>query len=630
MLTVFREHAGSWIIKIALFAIIVVFIFWGGYSYKSMRASRLARVGDVYVTFADYNQAYDHLLNMYRRQFGNHLNQELLERLNIKQQALDLVIDRVLITQAARALGLKAAVEDVQGEILSFPVFQVDGRFDRQRYVAVLQQNRMTPQAFEQQLAQDLTMRRVESFVKGQAVVSDAEVAADVQYRFGRVQVAYAQIDPKNFQDKVTIDDAQVTAFYEKNADRYKEPEKRVVAYVPFVLDDFLGDVAINDDDIRTYYEDHRDQFHHEKQVKARHILFRLGAQASEDDVKQTEAAARSVLEKARKGEDFAALAKAHSQDGSAQAGGDLGWFTKDQMVPAFAEAAFAMKAGEVSDLVRTPFGWHIIKVEDIRPEETVPLDKAKPQIELNLKREKARDVAYRMAREFADAAYADGDVAKAAERMHRTVEAPDKAFGLTDILPKLGNAPDVMKALFALGEGEVSDVLEWANGFVVGQVKKIQAPQVPSLEKVKSRVQEDLKAERARQEAEKAAKTLLEEARRQGDLDKAAAAVGVPVQTSGWFSRMEPDEILKLWGDAAEAIFQLQKPGDMPETPLSWQGAFIVCRLVGRQDPAPEVLEKERENTRKRLTQMKQNQLWQAWIAKQRNLAKVEILHQL
>ncbi|WP_448381963.1 SurA N-terminal domain-containing protein [Desulfosoma sp.] len=630
MLTVFREHAGSWIIKIALFAIIVVFIFWGGYSYKSMRASRLARVGDVYVTYADYNQAYDHLLNMYRRQFGNHLTQELLERLNIKQQALDLVIDRVLITQAARALGLNAGVEDVQGEILSFPVFHVDGRFDRQRYVAVLQQNRMTPQAFEQQLAQDLTMRRVESFVKGQAVVSDAEVTADVQYRFSRVQVAYAQIDPKNFQDKVTIDDAQVSAFFEKNADRYKEPEKRVVAYVPFVLEDFLGDVAINDDDIRTYYEDHRDQFHHEKQVKARHILFRLGAQASEDEVKKTEAAARSVLEKVRKGEDFAALAKAHSQDGSAQAGGDLGWFTKDQMVPAFADAAFAMKAGEVSDLVRTPFGWHIIKVEDVRPEETVPLDKAKPQIELNLKREKARDVAYHKAREFADAAYADGGVAKAAERMHRTVEAPEKAFGLTDILPKVGNAPEVMKALFALGEGEVSDVLEWANGFVVGQVKKIQAPQVPPLEKVKSRVQDDLKAERAREEAEKAAKALLEEVRRHGDLDKAAASAGVSVQTSGWFSRMEPDEKLRLWGDAAEAVFLLQKPGDMPEAPLSWQGAFIVCRLVGRQDPAPEVLEKEREDTRMRLTQMKQNQLWQAWIAKQRSLAKVEILQQL
>lgn len=630
MLTVFREHAGSWIIKIALFAIIVVFIFWGGYSYKSMKASRLARVGDVYVTYADYNQAYDHLLNMYRRQFGNHLNQELLERFNIKQQALDLVIDRVLITQAARALGLNAGVEDVQDEILSFPAFHVDGRFDRQRYVAVLQQNRMTPQAFEQQLAQDLTMRRVESFVKGQAVVSDAEVAADVQYRFGRVQVAYAQIDPKNFQDKVAIDDAQVSAFFEKNADRYKEPEKRVVVYVPFVLDDFLGDVSASDDEIRTYYEDHPDQFHREKQVKARHILFRLGAQASEDDVKKAEGTARSVLEKARKGEDFAALAKAYSQDGSAQAGGDLGWFTKDQMVPAFADAAFAMKAGEVSDLVRTPFGWHIIKVEDVRPEETVPLDKAKPQIELNLKREKARDVAYRKAREFADAAYADGDVAKAAERMHRAVEAPEKGFGVTDILPKVGNAPEVMKALFALGEGEVSGVLEWANGFMVGQVKKIQAPQVPPLEKVKSRVQEDLKAERAREEAEKAAKALLEEARRQGDLDKAAASAGVSVQTSGWFSRMEPDEKLRLWGDAAEAVFQLQKPGDMPQAPLSWQGAFIVCRLVGRQDPAPEVLDKERENTRARLTQMKQNQLWQAWIAQQRSLAKVEILHQL
>lgn len=630
MLTVFREHAGSWIIKIALFAIIVVFIFWGGYSYKSMRASRLARVGDIYITYADYNQAYDHLLNMYRRQFGNHLNQELLERFNIKQQALDLVIDRVLITQAARALGLNAGVDDVQTEILSFPVFQVDGRFDRKRYVAVLQQNRMTPQAFEQQLAQDLTLRRVEAFVKGQAVVSDAEVAADVQYRFGRVQVAYAQFDPKTFQDKVQIDEPQIAAFFEKNADRYKEPEKRTLVYVPFVLDDFLSDVSVRDDEIQTYYEDHRDQFHQEKQVKARHILFRLGSEASEDEVKKTEATARSVLEKARKGEDFAALAKAHSQDGSAQAGGDLGWFTKDQMVPAFAEAAFAMKAGEVSDLVRTPFGFHIIKVEDVRPEETVSIDKARPQIELNLKREKARDVAYRQAREFADGAYAEGDVAKAAERRQRAVEAPEKAFAASDILPKVGSAPEVMKSLFALGEEEVSDVLEWPNGFVVGQIKKIHAPEVPSLEKVKSRVQEDLKQERAREEAEKAAKNLLDAARRQGGLDKAAASSGVSVQTSGWFSRMEPDERLRLWGDAAEAVFQLQKPGDMPEAPVSWQGTFLVCQLIGRQEPAPETVEKERENTRARLTQVKQNQLWQAWLAKQRNLAKVEILHQL
>ncbi len=346
--------------------------------------------------------------------------------------------------------------------------------------------------------------------------------------------------------------------------------------------------------------------------------------------MKKTEAAARSVLEKARKGEDFAALAKAHSQDGSAQAGGDLGWFTKDQMVPAFADAAFAMKAGEVSDLVRTPFGFHIIKVEDVRPEETVPIDKAKPQIELNLKREKARDVAFRKAREFADAAYAEGDVAKAADRMQRAVEAPEKAFAASDILPKVGSAPEVMKGLFALGEGEVSDVLEWPNGFVVAQVRKIQPPQVPALEKVKSRVQEDLKAERAREEAERAAKNLLEEARRQGGLEKAGASAGVSVQSSGWFSRSEPDDKLRLWGDAAEAVFQLQKPGDMPDTPVSWQGTFLVCQLLGRQDPTPETVEKERENTRARLTQMKQNQLWQAWLAKQRSLAKVEILHEL
>lgn len=630
MLTVFREHAGSWIIKAALFAIIVVFIFWGGYSYKSMRASRLARVGDVYVTYAEYNQAYDHLLNMYRQQFGNQLTQEILDRLNMKQQALDLLINRILITQAAHAMGLNAGLEDVQAEILSFPAFQVNGQFDRQRYLAVLQHNRMTPQAFEQQLVQDLTLRRVEAFVKGQAVVSEAEMVADMHYRLGRIQVAYAQFDPKSFQDKVVVDEAQVSAFFEKNADRYKEPEKRRLVYVPFVLDDFLGSVSVGDDEIRTYYEDHRDKFHQEKQVKARHILFRLGAEASEDEVKKTEKAARAILEKVRKGEDFAALAKAHSQDGSAQAGGDLGWFTKDRMVPAFADAAFALNAGEVSDLVRTPFGFHIIKVEDVRPEETVLLEQAKPQIELNLKREKARDVAYRKAREFADAAYADGDVAKAAERGKLAVEAPDKLFAASDILPKVGNAPEVMKSLFTLAEGEVSDVLEWPNGFVVGQVKAVQAPQVPPLEQVKSRVQEDAKAQRAREEAEKAAKAFLEQARQAGGLDKTAPPAGVSVQVSSWFSRTEPDEKLRLWGEAAEVLFQLQKPGDMPDAPLASQGAFLVCQLLGRQDPAPEVLDKERENTRARLTQVKQNQLWQAWLAKQRSVIEVEILHQL
>ncbi|MGQ9797572.1 SurA N-terminal domain-containing protein [Desulfosoma sp.] len=630
MLTVFREHAGSWIIKVALFAIIVVFIFWGGYSYKSMKASRLARVGDVYITYADYNQAYDQLLNMYRRQFGNQLTQELLERMNLKQQALDLLIDRMLIMQAARVLGLHAGPEDIQAEVLSVPAFQVDGRFDRQRYVLVLQHNRLTPQAFEQQLARDLTLRRVEAFIKGQALVSDAEVAADLQFRFNKVQVAYVKFDPQSFLDKVTVDEAQVSAFFEKNALRYQEPEKRVLVYVPFVLDDEMANITVTEDEIRTYYEDHRDTFHQEKQVKARHILFRVKAEASESEVKKVETAARQVLEKARRGEDFAALAKAHSQDGSAQAGGDLGWFTKEQMVPTFADAAFAMKPGEVSDLVRTPYGFHIIKVEDVRPEETVPLEKARAQIELNIKREKARDVVYTKAREFADAAYAEGDLAKTAERMKRSVEAPDKAVSATDLLPKVGYAPEVMKSLFSLGEGEVSDVLEWANGFVVGQVIAVQGPRIPPLESVKSRVEEDFKMERAREAAQQAATAFVEQARTVGALDKAASSAGVTVQVSGWFSRSEPDEKLRLWGEAAEAVFQLQNPGDLPQAPLSHQGTFLVCQLVGRQDPAPEALEKERENARMRLIQLKQNQLWQAWLAKERSLAKVEILHQL
>ncbi|SMC22241.1 peptidyl-prolyl cis-trans isomerase D [Desulfacinum hydrothermale DSM 13146] len=630
MLAIFRQHATSWLIKVALFAIVIVFIFWGGYSYQSRKASRLARVGDVFITYADYNRAYDQLLNVYRQRFGNKLNQDLLKQLDAKRQAMDLLIDRVLIAQAARKLGLETTAEELQREILSYPVFQRNGRFDQQLYVRVLRQNRMTPEIFEQQLAQDLMLRKVESFVKRQAVVSDAEVEAVLRHAHSQIRVAYVTLDPKAFEKKVRVDEAAAKDYFQKNKDTYKEPEKRQLAWVAFPIDDYTKDVSVSEEELKAYYEDHPEEFHREKQVRARHILFRLDENAPEDEVKKVESQARDVLAKARKGEDFARLAEQYSQGPSASQGGDLGYFKKDQMVPAFTDAAFALKPGEISDLVRTRFGYHIIKSEDVRPEETIPFEKARAQIELTLKREKARDIAYERARDFADAAFADGDVTKAAQRMKLSAQAPPQWFAATEPLPKVGRAPKAMKEFFALDQDQISNVIEYRNGYLVAQVKGIKAPEVPPFEQVRHRVLSDFKADQARREAEKSAKELLEAAATAGDLEKAAKEKGLSVAQSGWFSRSEPDKDLMLWGEAAEAVFRLTKDQPLTKEPVPWQGKFLVCRLLDRRDPSPEKMEKDRQAVRAQLLQTKQNQLWQAWLSKKRREADVEILQEI
>ncbi len=257
----------------------------------------------------------------------------------------------------------------MQREILEYPVFQKDGVFDQERYVFILQQNRMSPATFEGRLAQDLMLRKVEDFVRRQAVLTEDEVTEDIRFNHSEIRVAHATVRPEPIENLPSPDEAEVQAYFEQHKERYREPEKRRFAWVLFGVEDHLESVQVTDEEISLYYEDHPQEFHQDPQVRARHILFRVADTAPEDEVNEIRAKAMDVLEKAKGGEDFSQLAREHSQDpGSATRGGDLGYFTKGRMVPEFEEAAFAMEKGSYSKTpVKTQFGFHVIKLEDKR-----------------------------------------------------------------------------------------------------------------------------------------------------------------------------------------------------------------------------------------------------------------------
>lgn len=632
MLDLLRRHASSWLIKAALFLIVIVFIFWGGYSYKTRQESQMARVGDHYISIADYNQHYNQLLELYRRQLGDSFSEELVRQMNLKKQALNSLIDRYLITKAGSELGLTATSREIQRKLLEFPAFQTEGQFDQKRYVFILRQNRMSPEMFERQMAQELTMQKVQAFIKGSALVTDEEIRSDFLFNNSLLQVAYVLVDPKPLEPQVAVDAKALEEFYQQAQNRYKDPEKRQFSYVLFSLEAFLDGVKVTEGEVKQYYEDHASDYRKEGQVRARHILFELRQDASDSETAKVKQEAQKVLEEARKGRDFEDLARKHSADPTVKEnGGDLGFFTREQMVPEFSEVAFNLKPGEISDLVRTPYGFHIIKVEEIRPEEITSFEQAREGIGRMLKYEKARDVAHIKSREFLDAVHAQRDLRKAAQSRNLPVVGSGVWVGQKDLLPGFETAfPQVMSKLFSLQEKDVSEALETDKGFIVAQVDAIQAPQVIPFDQVKERVEKDYRTEQARQQALKKANELLEAARAAGSLEKAAKEKGLEIKQSEWFSRQQPDSNMPaLQGDAQNKVFQLQEAQPFVSEPVMVGHRFGVFQLLGRQLPE-EKMKAEWDGIRKRLTEEKQATLWQMWMEDQRKKAQIEIYKEL
>ncbi len=633
MLNLFRKHATSWLIKVALFLIVIVFIFWGGYSYKSQKDTQMARVDGHYISVNEYNQAYSRMVEMYRGQFGKAFSEDMIRQLNLKKQALDMLVDRYVISRASQDLGLVATTSEIQQKVLEYPVFQRDGKFDQNLYVRVLQQNRLSPEAFEQRLSEDLSAQKVQAFVTRQAIVTDAEVRAEFLFNNSTIQVNYVILDPKSYEDQVTFDDSALESFFKGAQDRYRDPEKRQVSYVLFKTEDYLGGVQVTEDDARQRYEENKEKYRHEAEVHARHILFNLKQDAPEEEVSKVRAEAEKVLAEAKKGKNFTELAKKYSQDPSAaQNGGDLGYFTRGKMIAPFSEAAFSMKPGEISDLVRSPFGFHIIKVEDVRPEKTESWEEARASVEKSMKEEKARDIAFGKAQAFADLAYAQRDVANAAEAQKLKLTGDKVWVSQSEILPGLEGAdPPVMQKIFALGEKEVSDVLETPKGFLVLEVTGKQEPQVPPFAKVKDRVVQDYKKEKASELTNMKAVELIAAAKNAGSLEQVAKEKKFEVKKSGWFSRRDPDkELMPLrQGTGFNTLFELEGSRPFTDAPLPMGNRFVVVQLLGKK-AVEEGLEKERDSIVKRIQQVKEGALWQSWMDAERAKSKVEIYREL
>lgn len=625
LLSLMRKHAQSWIIKFLIGIIVVVFVLYFGYNFNSDDHIKVAEVNGEAISRLEYEKAYNDMLTSYQNQYKSFWNDKIAEALDLKTRAIEGLIEQKLIAQEAERLGLTVTKSEIQSKILEIPAFLTDGKFDENSYRNVLLNNRTTPEAFEESYTRELLQQKVAQLVTTFITPSTQDLLDNYRYENEKVKVGFVKFTPDEFKAAVTIDKKALESFFNEKKEGYRVPEKIKIAYIKIGAEKFSNNVILEEDDLKAYYEDNMDMFTQEEQVKASHILFKTAEGASPEEVKKIEEKAASVLERAKKGEDFAALATEFSDDSSKSKGGDLGYFTKGRMVKEFEDAAFNLKPGEISDLVKSTYGFHIIKVEDKKERSVKTYDEAKAQIDSILRRTKSMDIADERARTLLDQMPYDVDLEKYASENNEQYVTTD-FFSQAQPAQVIMNNTKLAETLFTLAKGELTEIIEQNNEFYIMQVIDKKESYLPKLDEVSAAVETDYIKGEALKAAKAAAETYLKTLKETGKWAELAIEKGKTPDSTDFFIREgNPEKIGPAQG-LNEAAFNLTQDKPFPETVFENETGAYVIRWEERQGIDEAKFNQEKESYTENLTNRKRQEALSDWIAKMKAKSKIDM----
>jgi peptidyl-prolyl cis-trans isomerase D len=620
-----RKHAGSWLIKLILGAVVVVFVLWGVGSWTSQRSGRVATVNGDPISLEEFRITYKRLLEQVRQSFGNNLNEDLIKTLQLPKQAMDELINRNLMRQAAAELHLQVSDEELSRSIQDISAFQTAGVFDSRRYQTILDRNSMTPESFETNQRDALMIQKLNNIITSSVKISDQEVVQWYKWDNTEVDLDFVFFDPERYQDISTADEEMQT-YFEDHKESYKNAPKIKVRYLKFEPKTFVSQVVVSDDEIEVYYEDHPDEFHNPKTVEARHILIKLNQDASPEEVAKAKERIEAVLQKAKDGQDFAELAKENSEDSSKDKGGYLGTFKRDAMVKPFSEKAFSMKAGELSDPVRTRFGWHIIKVEKVNEATTTSFADAKSDILQKLTDEGSKHLAYDAAESVYDAAFEGADLEAIAADRNLTIQTPDY-FSRAEP-PKVSNNPAKFAATaFELPDGEISEIQDFGDGYYIMEIVEKLPAQIPELNEVKEKIRADLIKQKKGEKAKADAEAMLSALKDGETMDAAARKFDLEPKSTGFFKRNASIPDIGSAREISRVAFELTAQNSLPEGALAGPGGgYYVIKFKDRKIPSLTDIDKEKADIKARLLQQKKFRAFDEWLNQLRNRSEISI----
>jgi len=606
MLRLMRKKTGSWFIKTLLGAIVVVFVFWGVGSFRAQRGGRVALVNGDQITLDEYKEAYNNLIEQLRQRFGNNLNDEMIKMLQVRQQALNQLIDNRLLVQEAQRLKFRVSNKELAGAIMAIGAFQNAGVFDNRLYENVLGRLRMTPEEFEVAQREAMLIEKLRTFITSSVKVSDEEAREWFNWTNASVNIDFVLFDPGSNKN-IKPSQEEIKAFFEDHKTKYKTDAMVKVRYLHFDPDTYRSEVTIADEEIQYYYDENQEEFETPKTVEARHILIKVDNKADSETVEKTRKKAFDIMMMAKGGKDFAELAKQYSEGPSRDRGGSLGAFRKEAMVKPFADKAFSLKAGEISEPVRTRFGWHIIKVEKVNEASTLSFDEDEKKIRKKLTDERAKYLAYDIAEAVSDVSFEGDDLLQAARERNLNVLTTDF---FTKKGPEKGvnNPRKFASTAFNLLVMEISDIQDFEDGYYILQVIEKIPEKISEFEKVRKEVRADLVKERQDAKASKDANAFLSALKSGKSMSTESQNYNLAPTTTGLYKRNDSIPKIGFEREISEAAFKLTNGKKLPEKVIKGKKGYYVIQFRERKMPEFEEFNKEKTAITQRLLQQKKS----------------------
>ncbi|MCP4402383.1 MAG: hypothetical protein GY801_34390 [bacterium] len=595
-----------------------IFFVWGQGSGQGGARSQnaVAWVNGTPISSASFENSFRNIYGFYKQIYGDNLTPQMMENLQLEQVALNQLTQSTLLAQDAERYNLTVSDEELVQAIHDMPQFQTNEQFDPSLYTSTLERSRLNPEDFEAQVEQSLLVEKVRHVIQQGARISDREVLNEYKAQTETVQVEGLLIKAESFKEHVVFTDEELQSYYDTHKEEFTTPPRIKIQYLHFDPQQLKAEITPTEEEIRQYYEANESEFNKGKEVNARHILLRTASDADEETLASVKAKAEELLSQLQDGADFAELAKEHSEDpGSAPEGGDLGFFTEGRMVPEFEEAAFALAKGEISELVKTQFGYHIIKVEDIR-EAADPYAKAKEEIMERLELAGAEELAA----ERAEFGYEDlleiDNLQEVAAKDDLEIKVSDFFAQGEPIDSSTSALPQLQEIAFTLNsQQKFSQAIETPGGYYLLEFLELQEPYVPELADVKDDAAEALRREKATELAKAEIETIRQALTDGTSWDVIAEQDSVETITPRPFNRRQ-QYIAEAQGNAEEfarAAFALN--GDSSSEIIELRNDYCIIRVTERQGIEPEQFEAEKGALKQRLLDQKQSTVLREYI---------------
>ncbi len=628
MLDVIRKRKRSWLVLLLLGVGVLAFVMVGvGPQGGQEQVVTIAEVNGDKITYTELERQYYRMLQTYRQLAGGRLSPADIEALNLRGQLLEELIQQRLLLQAARELGLQVTDEELMQGIARNPAFQAAGEFNKNIYEQALRGQGLTPGEFEARQRDALVIRKLQDLIQDAIPVTSAEV--EERYRVDNEEIAldFVRLKTDDFVQGVEVGDEEIKAYYDGNGSLLREPLKVKARYLAYRVMDFAAEVEVSDEDVRAYYDVYRDRrFRIREAVKFSQIYLPAPAEGtSPEDKEAARQQLEEVLKEAREGADFAELAKQHSKDESAAQGGDMGFVGKGQLVPALDTALFALETGEVSEVLESAFGLHLLKAVEKQEAGVRELEEAREEIVEALKNERGAAMAARAAEADRERALDGTPLAEVAPKRGIALSETE-LFSAGETLDEIGGVEDFYRAALSLKPGQVGPIISAPDALYLLEGGQRIEPTIPPLEAVKDGITETLTRRKARESARKKGDEILAELKGAPELAKVAASHDLTVEDTGLFPRGQA-EIPEI-GILPLPLGRLAVSKEKPVVDAAYLQGDTVYVMVLRKtiDADPAGLAKEKEDLTRRIRDEKRQRAFRRLIENLKAKAEIEI----